>query len=152
MTVLIKLFYAGAVATLLVLFVAFGVRTFYSPPGAPESPNLPFGFRPAPIPPVPAGTPQSVPTPTPQELDFEAQQRRFPEDYERYQDRLADYKRNVFLMVSILAFVAVAAGLSLSSRLDAIRLGLVAGGLATILYGVIQAGGDIAKAGPAVGF
>jgi hypothetical protein len=52
----------------------------------------------------------------------------------------------------VLGVVSVAGGLALPARLDAIRLGLVAGGLGTILYGVIQANGDLDAAGPAVIF
>ena len=47
---------------------------------------------------------------------------------------------------------AIAGGLTLPGRLDAIRLGLVAGGLGSVLYSVLQAGGDLDEAGATVIF
>lgn len=146
MIVLIKLFYAAAIAALLVLFVAFGIRTFYSPPKAPEFPQPAIPVRPAP----PPGTAQ--PEPTPEQREFEEAQRRFQEEFARYEDERADYRRNVFLIAAVLGILAVAGGLALSDRFDAIRLGLVAGGLGSFLYGVIQANGDLDNTGPALIF
>ena len=149
MTVLIKLIYAGAIAALLVLLIAFGIRTFYVGPEAPEFPKFaPGAFRP--VAPVPAG--QEQPPPTPEQLEYERAQRDYQVTYERYLDERAGYHSRVFIIAAVLGIVAVAGGLFLRPELDVIRLGLVAGGLGTIIYAVVQAGGDLDQAGAAVVF
>jgi hypothetical protein len=148
MIVLIKLFYAASIAALLILFVAFGIRTFDAPPEEPQFPNVPPSFRPAS--PIPAG--QTPPEPTQEQREFEEAQRRYQEEFKAYEDERADYRRNVFLVAAATGVLAIAGGLALSSRLDALRLGLVAGGLGAILYAVIQSGGDLGDAGPALVF
>ena len=96
--------------------------------------------------PVPAG---DIPA---EVAEYEEEQRRYQEEYERYSKRRAEYRRNVFVVVAGLGIAAVAGGLAIPGRLDAIRLGLVLGGLGTVLYGVIQAGEDLDEAGPALIF
>jgi hypothetical protein len=152
MTTLIKLFYAGAIAALFVLLVAFGIRTFYAGPQQPEPPIFqPFPRFPSP--PAPPGTePAPQPTPTAEERGYQEEQRRFQEEFQRYEDERAEYRRNVFLIAALAGIVAVAGGIALPRRTDAIRLGLVAGGLGTILYSVIQAGGDLDDAGSTLVF
>jgi len=152
MTILIKLCYAGAITALLILLVAFGVRTFYPPPVQPEFPKTQPPRGSFPIGPQPIEVPAVLPTLTPEQQQFEEAQRDFQARFETYEDERAAYRRNVFLAAAVLGVLAVAGGLALPSRLDAIRLGLVAGGLGTVLYGVIQAGGDLDQAGPAVIF
>ena len=155
MTTLIKLFYAAVIAALLVLLVAFGIRTFYSAPEEPKYPEPPLSIRGpfVPVAPVPAGTePAAVPTPTPEQVEYQESQERYRDEYDAYREKRADYRRNVFLAAAIVGVIAVAGGLLLQSRLDAIRLGLVTGGLATILYAVAQAGEDLDEFGSAVVF
>ena len=72
----------------------------------------------------------------------------FQEESRRYEDERADYRRVVFLIAAAIGIAAIACGLALPSRLDALRLGLVAGGLGTLIYGVVQAQGDLDNAGP----
>ena len=152
MTILLKLIYAGAVTALLILLVAFGIRTFYAAPEQPEFPKYDPGLLRQPgWAPVP-GPDFTPPPPTPEQLEYERLQRQYQEDYERYTEVRATYRSRVFLIAAIIGIAAVAGGLALPSRLDAIRLGLVAGGLGTVLYGVAQAGGDLAEAGSAVIF
>jgi len=146
-TVLIKLFYAAAIAALLVLLVAFGVRAVYSPPQPPEYP-LTSGWTSFPLEPFAADArPVPVLPPLEQQQTIEEQER-FQKEFERYEKRRADYHRNVFLAAALLAVLALATGLALPPYLDAIRLGLVGGGLFTMLYGVTQAAGDLDRAGP----
>ena len=52
------------------------------------------------------------------------------------------------MIAAAIGIAAIACGLALPSRLDALRLGLVAGGLGTLIYGVVQAQGDLDNAGP----
>jgi hypothetical protein len=148
MTTLIKLFYAGAITALLILIVAFGIRTVDAPPEAPVFPQTPVGFRPV----APKLPNEPEPVLTPEQREYEENQRRFQEELRVYEEDLEDYHRNVFLAASVIGVLAVAGGIVLSSRIDAIRLGLVAGGLGTLLYGVIQAGSDLSEIGSEVMF
>jgi hypothetical protein len=146
MTTLIKLFYAGAITALLVMLVGFGIRTFYEAPEEPQYPSKALSLRLV----SPTGAPEQ---PSSAELQaLEEEQRRYQEAYEAYSKERADYRRNVFLIASLFGVVAVAGGLVLPGRLDAIRLGLVAGGLGALLYAVIQADGDLDDFGSTVAF
>jgi len=147
-TVLIKLFYAGALMALIVLMVAFGIRTVYTPPEEPEYPAMPatvIGW--SPFPPSVAGA--EAPPLTPEQAAYQQEQERYREAYERYREDRADYRRNVFLAAALAAVAFIAGGIAADARLDALRLGLVAGGLGTLIYGVAQAGGDLGETAPA---
>jgi hypothetical protein len=152
MTLLIKLCYAGAITALLVLLVAFGVRTFYAPPEQPEFPNIPPPRPVFPIATPTMGEPPIMPTLTPEQQQLEDAQREYQERFRAYEDERASYRRNVFLAAAVFGVIAVAVGVALAAELDAIRLGLVAGGLGAVLYGVLQAGGDLDATAPAVLF
>lgn len=138
MVVLLKLLYAAAITTLFVLFVAFGIRTFYGPPEFPQPPD--GIFRPvAPAP--PGGSWEEL---TPEQLAYtEEEQERYQKAYEAYADDLKQYHAIVFAVAAVIGVAAIAGGVALSARLDALRLGLVGGGLGTLIYGVVQAEGDI---------
>lgn len=133
MTVLIKLFYAGALAALLVLSIAFGIRTLYSAPEEPQWPQPPIAR------PLDPGS-EAL-------REYEEAQQQYQVAYEEFEHDRAEYRRNVFFVALILALVCVAGGVSLAAHLDALRLGLVAGGLAVLVYAVIQAGGDLGEVG-----
>ena len=152
MTVLLKLLYAAAVTALFVLFVAFGIRTFYSPPEEPEFPRSLIGPIPvAPAPGVP-GEPAPRPTLTPEQEQYQIEQQRYQDEYAIYRDELRDYRVAVLGVSALVGVAAVAAGVALAARLDALRLGLVGGGLGTLLFGVLHAKGDLDGAGTAVVF
>jgi hypothetical protein len=125
MATLIKLFYAAALTTVIILLVSFGVQTFYD---GPEEPTFPGQF----------GRP-----PTQEE------QTRFEEERQAYESERADYHRNVFIAAGVLGLACVVAGVVISSRLDAIRLGFVAGGVGLIIYGIIQGAEDFGEIGAA---
>ena len=148
MTVLIKLFYAGAITALFILLAAFGVKTFYDGPKAPTYPEPPGSIR------VKGPTEaQLVPAPTAEDLrQYEAAQRQYNESYEQYRDERADYRRNVFLVITALSLGALIVGANLEARYDAVRLGLIAGGLGSLIYGVAQEGEDLGRIGPATIF
>lgn len=153
MTVLLKLLYAAAITALFVLLVAFGIRTFYPPPDEPEFPRAPVDlFRPIPPPATQDGTPVPSPTLTPEQEEFQRAQERYQQDYESYVEELEEYHAVVFAISALLGVSAVAGGIVLSANLDALRLGLVGGGLGSLIYGVIQAEGDLDRVGAAVIF
>jgi len=80
----------------------------------------------------------------PESPDFKSQQL-----YEEYEDDLVDYHRNVFIVASVLGVAAVAAGLYLYQRVEAMPLGLVLGGLGVVIFGWAQAAGDFGEIGMA---
>jgi hypothetical protein len=69
--------------------------------------------------------------------------------YEKYQDDLVDYHRNVFILASVLGEGAVAAGLYLFRRVEAMPLGLLLGGIGVVIFGWVQAAGDFDEIGMA---
>jgi hypothetical protein len=149
MNVLLKLLYAAAITALIVLLVAFGIRTFYGPPEMPEYPLQPGRAYYPPAPATP-GIPQEELTPA--QIEYQEAQDRYQDAYEAYAKDLRRYHAIVFALAALAAVAAVAGGVALSSRLDALRLGLVGGGLGTLIYGVIQAEGDIDDLGAAAVF
>lgn len=155
MNVLIKLAYGAAVAALMVLLVAFGIQAFYDGPEPPRPPEPPFARGPLTAPPVtgPGLATPTVATPSPQEIErYEREQREFQQAYEKYQEQRGDYHRNVFLVAATLAVLAIVGGVGVWSRVDAMSLGFIAGGFASLVYGIIQAGGDLDEASPALIF
>jgi hypothetical protein len=148
-TVLLKLLYAAAITTLFILFVAFGIRTFYGPPQMPEFPQPPDGIF-TPLPPaLPGAPPVEL---TPQQQEYKEAQERYQAEYDEYVDDLERYHAIVFAAAALIGVAAVAGGVALQPRLDALRLGLVGGGLGTLIYGVIQAEGDADDLGAAAVF
>lgn len=115
MNLVIKLAYAAAIAVLLTLVVAFGIRAAYDEPNYGER-----EYGPA------YGT----------------------ETWRQYEEDRQDYHRNVFLIAGLIGLASIASGVALSRRLDAMRLGLMVGGLATFIYSFAQAGADIDDIGP----
>jgi len=72
-----------------------------------------------------------------------------PGAWEEYEDDLVDYHRNVFIVASVLGVAAVAVGLYLYQRVEAMPLGLVLGGLGVVIFGWVQAAEDFGEIGMA---
>lgn len=66
-----------------------------------------------------------------------------------YEDERADYNRNVFILAHVLGVSAVAGGLYLFRRVEAMPLGLVLGGLGIVIYGWVEAAEDFDRIGTA---
>ncbi|MFQ6019906.1 MAG: hypothetical protein ACE5KW_04040 [Dehalococcoidia bacterium] len=156
-----KLGYSLVVATLFILFVILGTRTFYAEPEGPEYPEPMFAhepFEPAPIFCEPDGrcfneaTGQEVPLEeVPQEQqEFIKAEQEFMEKEEAFiSEERAPYHRNVFILAGFLGVAAIAAGLALFRRVEAMPLGLMLGGLGVIIYGWAQAAEDFEEIGEA---
>ena len=65
-----------------------------------------------------------------------------PAGAQQYQDERVDYHRNVFILASALGVAAMAAGVYLFRRVEAIPLGLVLGGIGVVIFGWVQTSGD----------
>ncbi len=124
----VRFLYATAIALFLALTIGFGTLTFYPGPDRPEYP-LSAEIR------KPDGTP------TPQET---AAMRQYEEDSRRFQDQERVHHRNVLLVVTGLAALALLVGVIASSALDVLRVGFMLGALFSVFwaltYGASAAG------------
>ena len=158
MQTLFKLGYSLTVGILLVLFVILGTRTFYD---EPEEPRYPSGMPPStkdlycdftdqcylngrPL--TPQEEQQLL---TADEREFIKGQREQYRQQRQYEDERADYHRNVFIIASVLGVAAVAGGLAIFRRVEAMPLGLVLGGLGVVIFGWAQAAEDFDEIGMA---
>ena len=166
MQTLFKLAYSLTVAIMLVLFVILGTRTFYDEPEAPS-----FSFRPPPEKPIDVGaepqeplfceydghcfkgdreiTPEEEADLTQKERDYIQEQREINRRQRGYEDDRVDYHRNAFIIASVLGVAAVAGGLAIFRRVEAMPLGLVLGGLGIVIFGWAQAAEDFGEIGMA---
>jgi lipopolysaccharide export LptBFGC system permease protein LptF len=158
MQTLFKLGYSLTVGLLLVLFVILGTRTFYD---EPEEPRYPSGMPPSTKDLYCDFTDQCYlngRSLTPQEeqqlltadeREFIKGQREHNERQREYEDDRVDYHRNVFIVASVLGVAAIAAGLYLFRRVEAMPLGLLLGGLGVVIFGWAQAAEDFGEIGMA---
>ncbi len=164
-----KLAYSLTVAILFVLFVILGTRTFYDEPEGPMYPTLPPPVMAEPAQgrePVGAEliycerdgrcfkggqelTAEEETKLTEEERRYVQEQREFQEQWQEYEGERADYHRNVFILANGLGVAAVAAGLYLFRRVEAMPLGLVLGGLGVVIYGWVEAAEDFDEIGTA---
>ncbi len=167
MPTLFKLAYSLAVALLFVLFVILGTRTFYAAPDAPRYPEPTFG-RPPEGPPLKCDPQAGVcfdpatggeislaeaqrlnPEQVQEQEELAKAQREFEEKRRAYEDERADYHRNVFILASVLGVAAVAGGLALFRRVEAMPLGLLLGGIGVVIFGWVQSAEDFGEIGMA---
>lgn len=164
MQTLFKLAYGLAVAILFVLFVILGTRTFYDEPEAPEFPSRPPPFEKTgavPSEPIfcqPDGrcfrgaqevTAEDEAKLTQDERLYIQEQRDYFRRQQEYQDERADYHRNVFILAGVLGVAAVAGGLYLFRRVEAMPLGLLLGGIGVVIFGWVQSADDFGEMGTA---
>ncbi len=164
MQIVFRLAYSLAVAILFVLFVILGTRTFYDEPEPPAYPTRPFPF--AEKPPSPGQElscdfdgrcfkggreirPEDEAALTEQERLYIQEQRDFQRRQREYEDDRVDYHRNVFIIAMVLGVAAIAAGLYLFRRVEAMPLGLLLGGLGVAIFAWAQAAGDFDEIGMA---
>lgn len=71
------------------------------------------------------------------------------QEWQQHDDDVADYHRNVFILSSALGVGAVALGLCLFKRVDAMPLGLLLGGLGVLIFGWAQEADEFDQTGEA---
>ncbi len=154
--------YSLAVAILFVLVVVVGVRSFYEGPDDPGYPAPRFAkVGPTAVEPIycdPDGScfKGGALLTAVDEAQLTAEERQILQearDFNRlradYEDERAAYHRNVFILASILGAAAIAAGVALFRRVDALPLGLVLGGIGVVIFGWAQAAEDFGEIGMA---
>lgn len=160
MQTVFRIAYSLAVAILFVLFVILGTRTFYEEPEAPPYPEPPFRLVKPPVYCEPGGgcfnpetgerlTKEQEERLSEEEREYIRAQREFEEKRRAYEDDRGDYHRNVFIVASVLGVAAVAVGLYLFRRVEAMPLGLLLGGIGVIIFGWVQAAEDFGEIGMA---
>jgi len=83
------------------------------------------------------------------ERDYIQEQRDINRRQREYEDDRVDYHRNAFIIASVLGVAAVAGGLAIFRRVEAMPLGLVLGGLGIVIFGWAQAAEDFGEIGMA---
>ena len=128
---------ALAIAIVLVLFIAVGIDTFYK---APENPcGRIYEAQPK------AFISNCELLQEPNKTNCFIEQQRFYENqsiesqkcYDEFQPIENLYKRNVFIILAILGVISIIVGFLLK-ELQALSLGLMFGGLITIIVGIIR--------------
>ncbi len=168
MQTLFKLTYSLVVAILFILLVFLGIRTFYDEPEDPGYSARPINPTRVEVPPQP-GTEEPLYCDrdgrcfkgerelaaedeaelTEEERLYIQEERQFQEQRRGYEEERADYRRNVFILASLLGVAAVAGGLYLFRRVEAMPLGLLLGGLGVVIFGWAQAAPDFGEIGMA---
>jgi hypothetical protein len=162
MQVAFRLAYAIVVAMLLILFAILGIRIVYP---EPEEPRYPYQIPPASVvkelycayegPCYADGvllTPESEAGLSETEREYVRQMREYNTRQRDYQQERTDYHRNVMIAATVLGALAVAGGLLLYRRVEAMPLGLILGGVGIISYGWAQAGDEFDEIGPTAPF
>jgi hypothetical protein len=72
------------------------------------------------------------------ERAFLEEQRDFARRQRGHEEAREDYFRNVFIFATALGLVAIAAGLYMFRRVEALPLGLLLGGIGVIIYGWVE--------------
>lgn len=137
MATAIRVIYALAIAVFVVMTVGFGIVSFYEQPDRPDFPQRIAVAR-------PVGPEASFTEEEKQQLiEYEAEQEANRVEYdaalEIYQDELAIYNRNVAALVTAIGLVFIVGGMTAARALDTLRIGLMIGGLVSLLWGLTYA-------------
>lgn len=160
MQVVFRLAYALVVAILLILFAILGMRVVYPEPDEPPYPIFPApsakdlycDFQGVCYEAGVVLTPEAEEKLTANEREYVRATRDYNSRRHDYQEERRDYQRNVLIASAVLGALAVAGGLFLYRRVEAMPLGLVLGGLGIVSYGWAQAGDEFDEMGPTVPF
>lgn len=128
----VRFLYAVAIALFLALSVGFGTLTFY--PG-PERPEYPMEAQPKMVAPPTSATPDPAQVEAQRKMD-EANAR-YNEENKRFQADEKVHHRNVLLVVTGIAAVALLGGIAATAALDVLRAGVMLGALFSVIWGLI---------------
>lgn len=137
MATAIRVIYSLAIGIFVVMTVAFGVVSFYEQPDRPDFPRVTAVAR-------PVGPEASMTAEEKQQLvEFEAAQEaarvEYDAAYEIYEDEMATYSRNALALVTAIGLVFIVGGMTAARALDTLRIGLMIGGLVSLLWGLTYA-------------
>ena len=136
----IRVVYALAIGIFVVMTVAFGLVSFYQQPDRPEFPRVAIA-RPFAQPGAELTEAEKK-----QVVEFDAAQEaarvEYDAAYEVYRDELATYSRNALALVTLIGLVFIIGGLTAAGALDTLRIGLMLGGLGSLLWGLGYAASD----------
>ena len=151
MQTVFKVVYSLVVAILLVLSVILGTRTLYAEPDEPQYQYAPVRANVDPAYCDPDGRcyKEGRKMTAADEASLTQEERTYVQEQQQFTQDRRDYHRNVFIVASILAVVAVSAGLYLFRRVEAMPLGLLLGGLGVVIFGWVQTAEDFGEIGMA---
>ncbi len=125
-----KVIFVLAITAFIIMLVAFGVSAFYKPPEQPQYDTDCFKTPELPMP--------SPGTPEYDEWQQQECQQEYDKHWEAYENTMKGYHRNVFAMSYPVGLLSVLLGLTLRKKLDTIWLGLLLGGIGTMVYAISQ--------------
>ena len=130
--------YLLALALLTVMTVGFGTVTFYPGPTMPEHPQSPRIVRPAP------GTPTAAEVQAQNEA-----QAKYDAEFKLYREANRQHARAELAVVTAIGVAILIGGLVASAGPDVLRVGLMLGGIFTVVWGLAK---NASEAGSGVMF
>jgi len=151
MQTVFKVVYSLVVAILFILSVILGTRTLYAEPEMPQYryPPSRAGVDPAYCDPDGRCFKAGRELTEADEASLSQEERTYVQEQQRFAEDRRDYHRNVFIVAGVLGVAAVAVGLYLFRRVEAMPLGLLLGGLGVVIFGWVQAAEDFGEMGMA---
>lgn len=146
MQVLFRLAYALVVGILISLFVVLGTHTFYDEPDFPVYPpsSSPGTGKNLYCDSIDCYVDGQLLTPSLEQSLSASEQaaledaRAFQRAQREYEEDREDYFRNVFIIAHAIGIAAIAVGLYLYRRVEALPLGLLLGGVGAVIYGWVE--------------
>ena len=150
MATAIRVLYAIAVGVFVMLVVVFGTLTFFPDPDEPEYPRIdPPRIVPAATAVATPATGEKIePTPTAEELEFQQAMADYNEAYEQWSDDRDAHRRRVLAGITLGGATFIVAGIAVARALDVLRVGLMLGGVLSVLWGLAYSA-DAAGSGAA---
>jgi len=150
MQTVFKVVYSLVVAILFVLSVILGTRTLYAEPEEPLYRYPPDrGMDPAYCDPDGRCFKAGRQLTEEDEASLTQEERTYVQEQQQFAEDRRDYHRNVFMLAAVLGVAAVAVGLYLFRRVEAMPLGLLLGGLGVVIFGWVQTAEDYGEIGMA---
>ena len=150
MQTVFKVVYSLVVAILFVLSVILGTRTLYAEPDTPQYQYPPArGPEPAYCDPDGRCFKAGRELTEADEASLTQEERTYVQEQQQFAEDRRDYHRNVFMLAAVLGVAAVAVGLYLFRRVEAMPLGLLLGGLGVVIFGWVQTAEDYGEIGMA---